>query len=263
LAVTDVHIQGPETFRRGKTQVLSGRPEIGIDVAALVLEPGGKHSELSDDCETVVVLLEGGGVLEAAGMVARCARRGPFADPASALRAPAGVAWGVRSGAEGALLLVATAVSVARCDALLAGADCVGAAGPSVVGSGVFRRRVWPLVAGGTLLVGETVAEGWSSYPPHHHPQPEVYFYRFDPPQGFGFAQVGERAEIVRHNSAICIPPDADHAQSAAPGYAQYYLWVIRNLGDAPYTAPIDAPEHAWLLDPGKRVDLGKKIDGE
>ena len=22
----------------------------------------------------------------------------------------------------------------------------------------------------------------WSSYPPHHHPQPEVYFYRFDHP---------------------------------------------------------------------------------
>ena len=26
----------------------------------------------------------------------------------------------------------------------------------------------------------------WSSYPPHHHPQPEVYFYRFDYPDGFG-----------------------------------------------------------------------------
>ena len=26
----------------------------------------------------------------------------------------------------------------------------------------------------------------WSSYPPHHHPQPEVYFYRFDYPHGFG-----------------------------------------------------------------------------
>ena len=32
----------------------------------------------------------------------------------------------------------------------------------------------------------------WSSYPPHHHPQPEVYFYRFDYPDGFGagFANV-------------------------------------------------------------------------
>ena len=28
----------------------------------------------------------------------------------------------------------------------------------------------------------------WSSYPPHHHPQPEVYFYRFDYPDGFGAA---------------------------------------------------------------------------
>ena len=26
----------------------------------------------------------------------------------------------------------------------------------------------------------------WSSYPPHFHPQPELYYYEFDKPQGFG-----------------------------------------------------------------------------
>ena len=31
------------------------------------------------------------------------------------------------------------------------------------------------------LLLGETInlPGKWSSYPPHHHPQPEVYFYKF------------------------------------------------------------------------------------
>ena len=38
------------------------------------------------------------------------------------------------------------------------------------------------------MVLGEVVnlPGKWSSYPPHHHPQPECYFYRFDKPMGFG-----------------------------------------------------------------------------
>ena len=38
------------------------------------------------------------------------------------------------------------------------------------------------------MVLGEVVnlPGKWSSYPPHHHPQPECYFYRFDNPMGFG-----------------------------------------------------------------------------
>ncbi|MDD6463737.1 MAG: 5-deoxy-glucuronate isomerase, partial [Clostridiaceae bacterium] len=38
------------------------------------------------------------------------------------------------------------------------------------------------------MVMGEVFNQPgrWSSYPPHHHPQPEVYYYQFDPPQGFG-----------------------------------------------------------------------------
>ena len=38
------------------------------------------------------------------------------------------------------------------------------------------------------MVLGEVLNRPgkWSSYPPHHHPQPEVYFYRFDYPDGFG-----------------------------------------------------------------------------
>jgi 5-deoxy-glucuronate isomerase len=250
LDMMDLHIPGPKTFPRGKTSILSGAQEIGIEVVALVLEPGGKHSDLANDRETVAVLLEGGGVMETAGMLSRCSRTGPFAEPACVLRAPAGVAWGFRSGADGALLILAQAAAEAPCDAVLADSEAIRLRGPRTVGRGAFERRVWPLLSGGALTVGETIAEGWSSYPPHHHPQPEVYLYRFDPPQGFGFAQVGERAAVVRSNSVLCIPPDTDHAQSAAPGYRQYYMWVIRNPRGAPYEGATESPEHAWLLDP-------------
>ena len=87
----------------------------------------------------------------------------------------------------------------------------------------------------------------WSSYPPHHHPQPEVYFYRFDRPQGFGagFAD----GEIYRsgHNGMAVIR-HGFHSQTAAPGYAMCYAWGIRHLEGDPWDKTrIDDAEHEWL----------------
>jgi 5-deoxy-glucuronate isomerase len=90
----------------------------------------------------------------------------------------------------------------------------------------------------------------WSSYPPHHHDQPEVYFYRFDKPQGFGVSIIGDQPALVMNNSISAIPGGLDHPQAAAPGYAMYYVWMIRHLEGNPWTARVDTPEHAWLHDP-------------
>ena len=100
------------------------------------------------------------------------------------------------------------------------------------------------------LVLGEVVTfpGGWSSYPPHHHPQPEIYHYRFTAPQGYGHAELGEAVVKVREFDTVCIPAGHDHAQCAAPGYGMYYSWVIRHLPGAPYTAPSFTPEHAWTM---------------
>ena len=90
------------------------------------------------------------------------------------------------------------------------------------------------------LLVGETFnAPGeWSSFPPHKHDgadgEPaleEVYYYRFDRPDGFGFqglyeADGDERAVFLRHGSVVGIPRGY-HPVCAAPGYRLYYLWAL------------------------------------
>lgn len=38
------------------------------------------------------------------------------------------------------------------------------------------------------MVMGEVFNQPgrWSSYPPHYHPQPELYYYQFDRPEGFG-----------------------------------------------------------------------------
>jgi 5-deoxy-glucuronate isomerase len=100
------------------------------------------------------------------------------------------------------------------------------------------------------LVLGEvvTLPGGWSSYPPHHHRQPEIYHYRFTEPQGYGHAELGDRVYKVRDGDTVCIPPGEDHAQCAAPGYGMYYSWVIRHLPDDPYTVPDFTEEHAWTM---------------
>ncbi|MEG1658696.1 MAG: 5-deoxy-glucuronate isomerase [Oscillibacter sp.] len=90
----------------------------------------------------------------------------------------------------------------------------------------------------------------WSSYPPHHHPQPEVYFYRFDYPDGFGAGFANGEIYKTGHNGMAVIN-HGFHSQTAAPGYAMCYAWGIRHLeGDPWEKTRIDDPEHAWLWKP-------------
>jgi 5-deoxy-glucuronate isomerase len=110
------------------------------------------------------------------------------------------------------------------------------------------------------LLVGETFNEPgqWSSFPPHKHdgadgePQlEEVYYYRFDHPDGFGFQGLYEadgvaEAVFLRHGSVVGIPRGY-HPVCAAPGYRLYYLWAL--VGDQRQLAMHEDPVHRWLND--------------
>ena len=117
------------------------------------------------------------------------------------------------------------------------------------------------------LVLGEVITfpGRWSSYPPHHHPQPEIYHYRFTEPQGFGYAETGDHNHDNQGNPQVVkiqqydtlkILYQLDHAQVAAPGYGMYYIWVIRHLQNSPYTVPEFTEEHAWTQseDANKRV---------
>ena len=106
------------------------------------------------------------------------------------------------------------------------------------------------------LVVGEVIDHPgkWSSYPPHYHPQPEIYFYKFNPQNGYGFSELGDDAVKLRHNDCVKILDNATHPQITAPGYAMYYLWVIRHLDGNPYITPTFVPEHLWVTDPNAKI---------
>ncbi|MDD4316426.1 MAG: 5-deoxy-glucuronate isomerase [Clostridia bacterium] len=87
------------------------------------------------------------------------------------------------------------------------------------------------------MVLGEIfVPQGrWYSYIPHHHPQPEVYYYRFQRPEGFGACFIGEKAYTVKDGSCGAFPGGKTHAQVTAPGYPLYCCWMIRHLDGNPW----------------------------
>ena len=106
------------------------------------------------------------------------------------------------------------------------------------------------------LVLGEVITfpGRWSSYPPHHHAQPELYHYRFTHPQGFGHSELGDDVLKVRAFDTVKIFPPNTHAQCAAPGYGMYYAWVIRHLEGDRYTVPTFEDAHDWTRQDGAEI---------
>lgn len=105
------------------------------------------------------------------------------------------------------------------------------------------------------IMFGEDVhfPGRWAGFPSHSHNQPEIYFYKFLPKNGFGLVRIGDDAELLEHNDTLTIDPDLVHPQVAAPGYAMYFLWIIRHLKDNPYLKPDFEEQHLWVEEPNAK----------
>jgi 5-deoxy-glucuronate isomerase len=109
-----------------------------------------------------------------------------------------------------------------------------------------------------------TPGGNWSSYPPHkhdvHREDPsgtvleadleEIYYYKFDRPEGFAVQRVytADRtldAVVVARDNDVVLVPEGYHPVSAAHGYTCYYLNFL--AGSAQSLANTDDPEHAWV----------------
>lgn len=113
------------------------------------------------------------------------------------------------------------------------------------------------------LYIGEAFVKGgqWASYPPHKHDDDnmpteaateEIYYYEFKKPQGFGIQRVytmeGDIDEtyVVKSGDFVEIPRGY-HPFHAAPGYDNYYLWIMAGE-DRGFFMTTDE-EHKWLND--------------
>lgn len=105
------------------------------------------------------------------------------------------------------------------------------------------------------IMIGEDnqLPGKWAGFPSHSHKQPEIYFYKFYPENGFGLLKLGEEGVLVEHNDTVTIDPDLVHPQVTAPGYAMYFLWIIRHLDGNTYLKPDFEEQHMWVTEPGAR----------
>jgi len=68
-----------------------------------------------------------------------------------------------------------------------------------------FDRTNAPKAA--KLVLGEVLnfPGKWSSYPPHHHKQPEIYYYEFSPNEGYGHGELGDKVYKLKHQDLLQI----------------------------------------------------------
>lgn len=101
------------------------------------------------------------------------------------------------------------------------------------------------------MVLGEVLNDkgNWSGYIPHHHPQPEVYYFLFDRPEGFGASFVGEDVYKSVDGSFSAILGGLTHPQVCAPGFEMYTCWMIRHFKGNPWGPRIDDERYTWLYD--------------
>lgn len=232
-----------------------------MDIGIYTLRDG-KAETLSDSSkETAVLLLEGTVLLEWNGESVEVSRTCVFEENPWCLHVPKGVDVTVTALKDSEVLVQKTDNENSFEAKLYTPEDC----GSTIAGEGVWNGTAERIIRTifdynsapySNLVIGEVISYPgcWSSYPPHHHDQPEVYYYRFDKPHGFGCAMVGPEAYRVEHNSYITIPGELDHPQATAPGYAMYFCWMIRHLDNNPWTDRIMEEEHKWLLEPDAKI---------
>ena len=111
------------------------------------------------------------------------------------------------------------------------------------------------------LYIGEAYVKSgmWASYPPHKHDEDnmptegileEIYYYEFDKPQGFGIQRVYDKqgtfdeTYTVKSGDAVEIPKGY-HPFCCAPGYDNYYLWIMAGKNRGFFMTSEEA--HKWL----------------
>lgn len=226
------------------------------DVYVIKLDTGERRTFFSESDEQAILLLSGNIEFSWNNEKAMGKRSNVFDEGVYCLHIPSGVSAVITAYESSELLLQATENDKAFEPVFYTPGDC----GDVISGENLCRNTCVRLVRTvfdynnapySNMVLGEVITTqgNWSSYIPHHHPQPEVYFYKFDRPQGFGAGFIGDDVFKIKDGSFCAIPGGKTHPQVTAPGYRMYVCWMIRHLEGNPWTDRIDDEDHTWLYD--------------
>jgi 5-deoxy-glucuronate isomerase len=238
-----------------------------IDFARLVLANGKTHSGQTGEREVLLVLFGGRCTVEVGGKTFEKVgkRPNPFGGKPHALYLPRDTAFTIT--ANGSLDAgLCSAPSGLAAEPYLITPDQVTA---NQMGAASFGRELrniltasdQPELPAARLIVGETLVPSgnWSTYPPHKHEvddlpreafHEELYYFRVDQAGGFGHArhystERGYETSYTVKDSTILMIPHGFHTTSSAPGYTNYFLWML--AGEHRTQAVSFDPDHAWV----------------
>ncbi|HCM25674.1 MAG: myo-inositol catabolism protein LolB [Treponema sp. GWB1_62_6] len=248
-------------FVRGSTLLVNrsgGTADMLMDFGPLLLAPGEEITDFAEEDERAFLLVRGGARLSWPGGTMDVTRGSLFDESPWTLLVPRKAKVVIKAGPSGAEFYrmatenasdyKARLFTPAECGSEFRGAGTMQETSTRIVRT-VFNDSNMPQ---SKLVVGEVIGipGKWSSYPPHHHPQPEIYHYRFLPERGFGLTAIGDRPYMLHNRDTILIREGEDHPQVTAPGYAMWYLWVIRHLDGDRYGNPTFTEAHEWVSEP-------------
>ncbi|MBC8163743.1 MAG: 5-deoxy-glucuronate isomerase [Roseiflexaceae bacterium] len=238
-----------------------------LDFTRLVLSDGVAFDGATGGRELLLVILGGRCTVQAAGKTfAKIGKRAnPFGGKAYAVYLPANTSYVIT--AHGNLDAgMCSAPSELQTEPYLIEPSQVvevsaGAANFSRTLNNILTSASQPDLPAARLLVGETyVPSGnWSTYPPHKHElddlprearHEEMYYFRVNAPEGFGICRHYSAERGYEHNytikdSTIFMAPHGYHTTCSAPGYSNYFLWML--AGTQRTQAVALDPDVAWV----------------
>ncbi|MDO4491227.1 MAG: 5-deoxy-glucuronate isomerase [Lachnospiraceae bacterium] len=232
--------------------------EMLMDVRVYRMAPGTtrEFGRVGEEC--AVLLLSGKITFAWEDQTAECSRESVFTEGPYTVHASTGIAIKVTAEADTEILVQYTKNDTEFGAKLYVPDECPWKW--SAVGKfgNVAKRRVNTIFdkviqPGSNMVLGEVLNDkgNWSGYLPHRHPQPELYYFRFDRPEGFGASFVGDDVFKSVDNSFSAIPGGKLHPQAVAPGFSMYTTWMIRHLPGDPWLqeSRFNDAAYEWLND--------------
>ena len=236
-----------------------------MDIGVQKISKGEAIVFFEDDKEIVLSLMEGKLIFKCGDINIEASRRSVFDEDPQVLHFPRKVKAVVEAIDDCEILVQKTTNANSFTPKFYGGLDCRHASWGEGIWDETAKRNVRFIIEYKTapysnLVMGEVVnfPGRWSTFPPHTHDQPEVYFYRFNNENGFGAGFVGDKVFRTQHNSATCIPCGNIHPQVSIPGYPMYYCWMMRHLDDNPFSntkaTKHEDERYQWLSEENAKI---------
>ena len=227
-----------------------------MDIRVYHMKKGEKRNFFKELEETAILLLNGNITYEWEEQFKQVNRESVFTEGPWCLHICKGVSVVIRANDDSEILVQSTKNDKLFNSKIYSPSDATW--NYSSVGKfgNVAKRRVntifdYEIQPMSNMVLGEVINDrgNWSGYLPHRHIQPEVYYFKFDRPEGFGASFIGDKVYKSVDGSFSAIPGGQLHPQAVAPGFQMYTCWMIRHL-DEKYWLQTDRNEdenYLWL----------------